>query len=104
MSLIELSLISELLEIILFLILVFEWILQFCITIEFSMLETKIVELSPTLTLGPIEEFANILQLSPIITGPFSFTPDSILDFSLMTTLPVIDILLSSSFLVRYLR
>ena len=50
------SLISELLAIMLFLIFVSEFILQFCIMIEFSMLDTEIVVLSPTLTFGPIEE------------------------------------------------
>ena len=73
----ELSLISELLATILSLIFVTELMLQFSIIIEFSILDTQIVELSPTLTLGPIEEFARILQLFPIMTGPTIFTFDS---------------------------
>ena len=66
----EFPLISDLLAIILSLIFTKELTLQLSIIIEFSKLVTEIIELLPTLTLGPIEEFATISQLSPIITGP----------------------------------
>ena len=46
--------------------------------IEFSILDTEIVVLSPILTLGPINEPEEIRQFFPIITGPVNFTSDSI--------------------------
>ena len=45
-------------------------IIQFSITIEFSILQFDMCELLPILTLEPTIEYLSITQSSPIITGP----------------------------------
>jgi len=70
----------ELYEMILFRIFLLVCIVQFDITIVFSISHFDNLELSPMLVYGPILTSLSITQLFPIITGPSIDAPSLIIE------------------------